>query len=482
MADEGHRYTVDEALTSAGFGKFQYLVFAYAGLAVFAEAMEIMILSFIGPAVKSEWGVSPSAESLLSTVVFAGNLVGVYLWGLLSDNYGRKKGFLGIAMITSGIGLLSAFSPNYISLVTLRGLVGIGIGSGPVFSAWFLEFVPAAKRGMWMVIFSTFWTLGSIFEAALAWIVMITMNWRWLLALSSIPSFAVLLLYSLAPESPRYLNVKGRTTEVRNILDKIALLNKAKLPNGMLVSDATSRPDEELAPPDNTPLLTSSRIRITKLKSGFSSFLLLFSPRLVRTTLLLWMLFFGNSFTYYGIILLTSKLSSTQSKCGTTLTVAQSMHDSSLYFSVFLASLGELPGLVLAGIIVDRAGRKLSLTIMLILVFICILPLAMLQSNILITGLLVGARMFAFGAFTIACIFTPEIYPTYMRTTGAGVANSIGKVGGMVCPLVAVGLVTGCLQTAVVILFGAVILFAVICVALIPFETRGQELSDYVDA
>lgn len=88
--DERQSYTVDEALTSMGFGKFQYLVFAYAGLGVFAEAMEVMILSFIGPAVKSEWELSPSEESLLTTVVFAGNLIGAYLWGLISDNYGRK--------------------------------------------------------------------------------------------------------------------------------------------------------------------------------------------------------------------------------------------------------------------------------------------------------------------------------------------------------------------------------------------------------
>lgn len=120
MADEGHRYTVDEALTSAGFGKFQYLVFAYAGLAVFAEAMEIMILSFIGPAVKSEWGVSPSAESLLSTVVFAGNLVGVYLWGLLSDNYGRKWVYFGFFSCEIASGLFTKHV-KYFSHVKLIG-------------------------------------------------------------------------------------------------------------------------------------------------------------------------------------------------------------------------------------------------------------------------------------------------------------------------------------------------------------------------
>lgn len=83
-------HTLDEALASVGFGNFQYLVLAYAGLGWFSEAAEIMILSFIGPAVKSQWGLSPGEESLLTTTVFAGELVGAYFWGLISDIYGRK--------------------------------------------------------------------------------------------------------------------------------------------------------------------------------------------------------------------------------------------------------------------------------------------------------------------------------------------------------------------------------------------------------
>lgn len=93
MDDHRLVYTLDEALTFMGFGKFQGLALAYSGLGWFSEAMEVMILSFVGPAVKSEWGLSSSKESLITTVVFAGMLVGAYSWGLISDIYGRRKVF-----------------------------------------------------------------------------------------------------------------------------------------------------------------------------------------------------------------------------------------------------------------------------------------------------------------------------------------------------------------------------------------------------
>ncbi|KAF5954899.1 hypothetical protein HYC85_007755 [Camellia sinensis] len=91
MAEPRPVYTIDHALSTMGFGKFQCLVLAYAGLGWVAEAMEVMILSFIGPAVKYEWSLSSSEESLITTVVFGGMLVGAYSWGLVSDNFGRRQ-------------------------------------------------------------------------------------------------------------------------------------------------------------------------------------------------------------------------------------------------------------------------------------------------------------------------------------------------------------------------------------------------------
>ncbi|GJZ07685.1 organic cation/carnitine transporter 7-like protein [Tanacetum coccineum] len=271
MGDQGYAYTLDEALLTIGFGKFQVGVLAYAGLGWIVEAMGIMILSFVGPAIQSKWGLSSSQESLISTVAFGGMLVGAYSWGVVSDSYGRKKGFLGSTIITGVAGLLSAFAPNYISLLILRCIVGVGIGCGHVFSSWFLEFVPAPNRGSWMVVFSTFWTVGTIMEASLAWWIMPTYGWRWLLGLSAVPSLVALLCYGLVPESPRYLCSQGRLIEARYIFANGATLNCKDLPKGLLVSDhinestnegASTHPHETKTHWDPTSLMGYRQLRL----------------------------------------------------------------------------------------------------------------------------------------------------------------------------------------------------------------------------
>eukprot|EP00258_Populus_trichocarpa_P033119 XP_024449138.1 organic cation/carnitine transporter 7 isoform X2 [Populus trichocarpa] len=399
-------YTVDEALASVGFGKFQGLVLVYAGLAWFAYAMEVMILSFVGPAVKSQWDLSSSQESLLSTAVFGGMLIGSFFWGLVSDHHGRRKGFLGATLLTCGAGLLSAFSPNYASLVILRCLVGSGLGGGSVFSSWFLEFVPASHRGKRMLLLSWFWAFGTIFEALLAWMVMPRLSWRWLLAVSCLPAFALLLFYSHVPESPRYLCMKGRINDAYNILEKIALLNQSKLPPGELVPDSTIGLDEESATSEYTPLLSTTEKMDLDFRSGFQSFLMLFSSKVIRTTLLLWELLFGNVFSYYAIILLTSELSSWQSRCGSNL--LKSENPDSLYINVFISNLAELPGILLSATIVDRIGRKLTVAFTFVLAGIFLLPLVYHQSATLTMSFLFGARMSTKAAYSVATIYVQE--------------------------------------------------------------------------
>ncbi|XP_020539794.1 organic cation/carnitine transporter 7 isoform X2 [Jatropha curcas] len=490
MADEGLGFTIDEALVEMGFGKFQILVLLYAGMGWISEAMEMMLLSFVGSAVQHEWGLTSQQESLITSVVFVGMLVGAYSWGLVSDKYGRRKGFLVTAIVTSGAGFLSSFAPNYIALILSRCLVGLGLGGGPVLLSWFLEFIPAPKRGTWMVIFQAFWTIGTILEAALAWMIMPKLGWRWLLALSALPSLLLLIFYIMTPESPRYLCLKDRKHDALRILEKIAKLNGKGFPPGVLVTDheielrdkrlqaeggnlLSQQNDEDVIQPP--PRWKDSDMGV------FRSLLMLLSPKLARSTLLLWIVFFGNAFSYYGIVLLTTELNNGNNKCNPT--GMQSQKSGSInYKDVFITSFAEFPGLILSALTVDRFGRKLSMAAMFFICCIFLLPLVVHQSSALTTALLFGARICITETFTVVYIYAPEIYPTSVRTTGVGVASSMGRIGGMVCPLVAVSLVQGCHQTTAILLFVGVVFASGICVSFFPFETMGRELADSISS
>ncbi|XP_049413634.1 organic cation/carnitine transporter 7-like [Solanum stenotomum] len=458
-------YTLEEALTAVGIGKFQYMVMCYAGLGFIADAVETMILSFIGPALRSQWTLSSTQESLMTTVVFAGMFIGAIFWGFITDCYGRRKGLLSIAIVSAVSAALSTFSPNYNSLLAVRMMVGVGVGGVPVYGSWFLEFVPSQNRGMWTIICSGFWTIGTILEALLALMIMPRLGWRWLLALSSIPSFLALLLFVFTVESPRYLCAMGRTSDACDILKKIAVVNKTQLPPGKLVS---SQLTEEL--------LSPGKNKISSVKSGFSYLLVLLSPALLRNTLLIWVAFIGTNSLYYGIILLTSLFSSEQ--CQHSSTALHTNDDQSLYTNVLINSLAEIPGFLLSAIMVEKIGRKFSLAVMYALYFLFLLPLLAPQLSALTTALLFGARAFSSGSFLIVGVYCREIYPTSVRSTGIGVSTSVGKIGAMLSPIIAVQLVRGCHQMAAIICFEAVVVLSAASVLLISVETKGRELYD----
>lgn len=74
-----------------------------------------------------------------------------------------------------------------------------------------------------------------------------------------------------------------------------------------------------------------------------------------------------------------------------------------------------------------------------------------------------------------------QIYPTSVRSTGIGVANSVGRIGPMISPIVVVHLLRGCHQTAAIACFEAVLALSAVSVMLLSVETKGRELIDTQD-
>lgn len=135
-----------------------------------ADAMEILMISYILPFVRSEFGLNQWEASLLASGVFVGMLLGAFPTGVLSDKFGRKK----IIQIWTFIGVIFAFASavgnNFWFLLFTRCVVGFSIaGASHLSFSLFLECVPTTKRGLWMMVFMTLWALGSVAEALLAW-------------------------------------------------------------------------------------------------------------------------------------------------------------------------------------------------------------------------------------------------------------------------------------------------------------------------
>lgn len=181
--------------------------------------------------------------------------------------------------------------------------------------------------------------------------VMPAFGWRWLLALSSLPSFALLLFYPVTLESPRYLCMKGRIAEAVHVLETMSRVNCVSLPSGRLVSGHRVELHDIGDSSETAQLVTSNKNNTADRGSkseigGLSAILKLLSPNLIRSTLLLWTVFLGHAFLYYGLVLLTSELNHGNRICGSEegaeVTTTAHIHDENLYRNVFITSFGGM--------------------------------------------------------------------------------------------------------------------------------------------
>ncbi|QDZ22269.1 MFS general substrate transporter [Chloropicon primus] len=412
------RYTFDHAVEHMGFGRFHWKLLMLCGVGYFAEITELVIVGFVAPAIEKDMGLSTVEYGLLGSSSFIGMAAGAVFWGYISDRFGRLISFSLTVWMTFIGGFLSAFSPNYPILFTLRFLAAFGIGGMlPVDYTIFLEFLPAKKRGSHIVLVGAVGVIPALFVSAIvaySFSGKEDIKWRWVLGIVSIPVGIMAVLRRHVPESPRYHLAIGEVDKAQSILEKVAETNGVPLPRGKLA------PLRKKGSSGESESSTSMHGKIS----------LLFKGDILRaTTPRLWLMWFLTQFSSSGMVFALPKI------FDETFSVSKKRIALDLLWGVF----GLIPGLTIAYFVVERS-RKYSLAAYYVAagasVFMFMLTtMGFLKNEFLAIVMSILLRGSMEGCFSLLNCTSVEAYPTLVRASGLGNAQIFDHIAGAMSPL-----------------------------------------------
>lgn len=385
-----------------------------AGMGWMFDAMDVGMLSFIIAALKVEWELTPGQMGWIGSVNSIGMAVGALIFGLMADKVGRKNVFI-ITLLLFSVGSgLSAMTTTLTAFLVLRFFIGAGLGGElPVASTLVSESVPAEKRGRIVVLLESFWAGGWLVAAVISYFIIPKFGWQVALLISAIPALYALYLRMGLPDSPRFTAVKDK--------EKISV---------------------------------------------FQSMRNLFSKDYRRQTTMLWILWFCVVFSYYGMFLW---LPSVMIMKGFSLIKS--------FEYVLIMTLAQLPGYFTAAWFIEKFGRKFVLVVYLIGTAVSAYFFGAAESTALLMTSGILLSFFNLGAWGGLYAYTPEQYPTVMRGTGSGMAAAIGRVGGVLGPLLVGNLVAQQVSISTIfMIFCISVLIGAMSVFVLGKETKNTEL------
>lgn len=428
--------------------RFHWRLLIVAGLGWMFDAMDVILIAFLLTPIKTEFGLDATQTGIVASAGFVGMFFGAAIAGRLADRLGRRTVFQVTLVIFSFGALLSAAAPSFETLLIARVIAGLGLGGElPVASTLVSEYAPRASRGRFIVLLESFWAYGTILAGVVALVVLPQFGWRGAFVVGALPALYVAYLRRALPESPRFLAEHGRAAEADAVVRRVE-----REGGGALITVA-----KPVAP--ERPVAGSGAVAS------------LFAPRYARRTLMLWILWFGITLTYYGIFTFLPSL-----LAGRGLSVVRSNE----YF--FISSLAQVPGYFSAAWLVERAGRRPTLVAYLIGSAVAAYLFGNSGAG---TDAIVFASLLSFfnlGAWGVVYTLSPELYPTALRATGAGTAAAVGRLGGIIGPFLTSTLTASLGQSGVFALFMGLLFITAAAVGLLGEETRGKSLEEIAPA
>ncbi|QDR81189.1 MFS transporter [Sporomusa termitida] len=395
---------VNEIIDQGKFNKFYKNVLFVSMLTAIFDGFDLNVFSLVVPQLMADWNLTPAQVGLLGSYGFVGMIAGSFLAGPLSEKIGSKRAMMlataTYCIFTTAVG----FADNFNEFALCRVIAGLGLASAyPLAIAHVSEYSPKAIRSRLCVWVTSGQGAGTLIATLTGLALLSTYGWRVMFYVAAIPVFLVILQHYL-PESMGYLLRKGRKEEVARVLSQAE-------------PGFTPRPDDEY--------------QLSGFNAGKSDVTALFRDGLARNTIFLWI---GNIFLYiftFGVLVWLPKLMTLQ---GWSLNF-------SLWFTLTW-NAGFILGIPLWGWSQDKFGGKKTFLIIAACLLVLVSSLGQLSNAAVLSVVLFLTGACQHGIMGVAASYFAQNYPISCRATGVTWAFGVGRLGGIIGPLVVGALLT----------------------------------------
>jgi len=427
--------------------RFHHKILWLIGLGMFLDTFDIYLTGGVLAAMVQEGFSDIDKNALFISGTVVGLVIGAFSAGMLGDHWGRKFSYQFNLMIFGLASLGAAFAPNMEVLIALRVVMGIGLGAEIVIGFGALaEFVPARSRGRWQAALSLINNSSFAVASLLGYWIIPHLGWRYMFGLVGVGAMIVWYMRKSLPESPRWLEARGREAEALQVLEGIEreVEQDRKMP---------------LPPvPAAAPRVAPDR----------GSLMELFRPPMLARTFTACMIFIAMVTALYVYI---SWLPS--------IFVKQGINLSSSLGYMAVISLGGPLGSLIGMFIADRFSRKWTTVVFAVASAILGYVYAV-QSNIYVLvalGFLLMTSMYCYNAIGFGT-YVSELFPTRLRLRGCGVTNTVGRFFTIFSPFLVVFILKNYGPKFVFFIITLIFLIAALCVAVWGIETRKQSLEE----
>ena len=387
--------TVDESK----FNRFHGLVVFWCAFIIVFDGYDLVVYGSIVSVLMEEWSITSVQAGTIGSYALIGMMFGAFIFSPLADKFGRKNVIIFCVVLFSSFTGLIAFSSGPTEFSIYRFMAGLGLGGAfPVTVALVTEYAPRVMKNRLVTLMLCGYGVGGILASGLAIYLVPAAGWKAMFLVGALPLLAVPFLYKHLPESLGFLMAQKNEKKIGAVLAKI---------------DTTYTPRDGDVYDISVP--SKKGIPVKKL----------FENGRTISTLLFWFNFFLCLLITYGLGTWLPKLMSD----------AGYGFGSSLTFLLVL-NIGGIVGSLVGGWLADHWSTKRVLTVFFALNAISLTVMG-IQPNVVFLYILVAiAGATSIGSQIILYSFASQFYPTEVRSTGVGWASGVGRMGGIIGPLV----------------------------------------------